>query len=190
MIQTVPIPQDALVDLIRQRRTTHNFTPTLIDDSVINEALATAVWAPNHKFTQPWRFVLPGEKTQQAICQLNAKLVAASKGERAAQVKLERWQAMPNWLVISQVIANDELIYKEDYAACACLVQNLSLLLWNQGVGLKWSTGDVIRHPEFYELLGINPAEEEVVGLFWYGEPASEPSVKREPAEGFTRRLP
>ena len=56
---------------------------------------------PNHKRTEPWRFHLLGPKTVRRVCELNAELVAAAKGEAAGAKKLTRWLAMPGWLVVT-----------------------------------------------------------------------------------------
>jgi hypothetical protein len=55
-------------------------------------------------------------------------------------------------------------------------------------VGTKWGTGPVTRDPEFFRLVGVDPAERFTVGLFWYGYPAATPAALRGPAE--VRLLP
>ena len=74
---------------------------------------------------------------------------------------------------------------EEDYAACACAVQNLMLYLWQAGIGVKWTTGQVTRDPRLYEILGVDGDMERVTGLFWYGYPADRGSgrKRREPGE-------
>jgi hypothetical protein len=57
-------------------------------------------------------------------------------------------------------------------------------------VGVKWSTGSVTRHPDFQRLLGIDPGQESIVGLLWYGYPAKVPEQKRLGVEDILRRLP
>ena len=56
---------------------------------------------------------------------------------------------------------------------------------------MKWGTGPVTQHPEFFELIGLDPAQERVVGLFWYGYPDEVPVMKpRKPVEEVVRYLP
>ena len=45
-----------LDDAIRQRRSHKVFTGAPVADATIAELLELAVWAPNHKYTEPWRF--------------------------------------------------------------------------------------------------------------------------------------
>lgn len=145
------------------------------------EALELARWAPNHHLTEPWRFYLLGEVTKSAIVTLNRELVAARKGEAAAEAKAQSWQAVPGWLVVTRTRADAELQAWEDYAACACAIHNMALYLWSCGIGMKWTTGEVTREPRFYEALGIDPAAETVVGLIWYGYPDEAPRTRRRP---------
>lgn len=182
--------QSDIESLITGRRTIHNFRSEAVPVNVLLAGLQAACWAPNHHLTEPWHFYLPGPETREAICQLNAELAAASKGEKAGQKKLERWRDMPGWLVITSARSTDPVRDQENYAACCCVVQNLYLYLWEQGVGMKWSTGEVTRDPRFFELLGADIGQEQVVGLFWYGYPDDVPRQSRRPATENLTELP
>lgn len=50
----------AINTLMRQRRSLYQqqYADTTIDDSIIEEILENANWAPTHKMTEPWRFVV------------------------------------------------------------------------------------------------------------------------------------
>jgi nitroreductase len=172
-----------LAELIKARRTINDFivgkTP---DKAFIIEALEHAVWAPNHYQTEPWHFYLLGNKSKEKICRLNTEIVKQGKGEEAAEKKYKRWMDVPGWLVITSKTSKNGLRDKEDYAACCCVAQNLMLLLWDKGIGVKWTTGAVTRHDEFYEILNISPEEEMIVGLFWYGYPEEVPVMTKKPA--------
>ena len=183
-------PAQTVADVIRQRRTIHSFRPESPPRQIVLDAIESARWAPNHKHTEPWMFHLLGPETVDAIVALNAELAAKKKGPKAAEAKRRRWSEVPGWLAVTCAQSDDALRSEEDYAACCCAVQNLSLVLWSQGIGLKWSTGDVVRHNEFYRLLGIDPAERRVVGLFWYGYPEQIPEQKRKPVEEIIHELP
>src|SRR5688572_6507859 len=160
---------DDLAQLIRARRTIDAFRPEPPPEGALRAAIETAVWAPNHKLTQPWRFHLLGPETVSKVIELNASLVVASKGERAAEEKRRRWREVPGWFSVTCPRSSDPVRSEEDYAACCCAVQNLALLLWSQGLGMKWTTGEVTRRQEFCELLGVSVETSRVVGLFWYG---------------------
>ena len=170
-------------EVIRARRTIHNFTPTLPPEDAILEAIDSARWAPNHRLTHPWKFYVVGPSTAAAISELNAQLVTEERGENAGQLKLQRWLSMPAWLVVTCRKSDDKQRFMEDYAATACAIQNLLLDLWSQGIGSKWGTGSVTRHPDFYKAIGADPDIEMVVGMFWYGYPAETRVTQRLPVE-------
>ena len=75
-------------------------------------------------------------------------------------------------------------------AACCCAAQNLALALWTHGIGVKWSTGDVTRSDEFFRLLGLEPDERKVVGLFSYGYPQTVPQSRRQPLAAVLSECP
>lgn len=176
---------------IRNRRSIQNFVPGKTPSSVdIEDAIAHAVWAPNHRLTEPWRFHIIGPETADRICLLNAELVRAAKGDRAADSKLQRWREMPGWLLLTCAKSDDTVRFLEDYAACCCAAQNLQLYLWELGIGMKWNTGEVIRNAAFFDLVGLDATREHVVGLFWYGYPASVPEGRRAAVKDKLRWLP
>ena len=181
---------DRFAAVLRERRTIGAFRPEKPADELIRAALELACWAPNHRKTEPWRFTLLGPQTVERIVALNAELVAQKKGAAEAEKKKKQWGAVPGWLVVTCTRSADELQSEEDYAACCCAIQNLALSLWSRGIGTKWSTGDVTRQPKFLELVGVDPQQERMVGLVWYGYPTSIPEQTRRPLADVLRELP
>ena len=179
----------AILRAVRQRRTVHDFEQRPVPPAIVDEALEAARWAPNHHRTEPWRFYLLGEKAQQAIADRNAEIVAAARGERVAEVKRRRWLEMPGWLVMTVSRSDETLRAQEDYAACCCAAQNLMLALWAAGIGMKWTTGAVVRTSAFARIVGFDERAERVVGLFWYGYPATVTEQQRRPVESFLTRV-
>lgn len=181
---------EAVANAIRQRRTIEKFQSADPPRKVVLRAIELACWAPNHKHTEPWRFHLLGPETASLLVELNTRLVRDAKGEEAAVRKHQRWSMIPGWLVVSCAISDDSLRSEEDYAACCCAAQNLSLYLWSCGIGTKWSTGPVTRCEEFFQLLGLGPRERRIVGLFAYGFPESVPQSRRQPIDTVIDELP
>jgi len=173
--------------ILRTRRTINSFLPTLSDDweSTLEKAIQSAIHAPNHKRTEPWRFHLLGPETIQKVCELNASIVAEKKGEKAGKQKLDRWLQMPGWLVVTCKTDNTSDnnnnmddptgIGREDYAACCCAVQNLCLSLHNSGMGTKWTTGPINFDSRFNDIVGLKEDNEYVVGTIWFGTPETKP---------------
>ncbi len=185
----LPTP-DAVTELIRSRRTIHLFAPEPPPEDVILCGLDLARWAPNHRLTEPWRFLLLGPETAAAVVALNAEVVTEAQGTAAGEAKRVRWAAVPGWLVVTCRTSDDPVRAREDYAACCCAVHNFQLYLWSAGLGVKWTTGAVTRTPQFYDLLGLDAERETVVGLLWYGVPAVVPETQRKPLDAVLTRLP
>jgi nitroreductase len=183
------IPFD-VTELLRGRRTIHDFTTEEPPRELIEQALDLARWAPNHHLSQPWHFYWVGPETREAIARLNADIVAEGKGAEAGEEKYQRWRNIPGWLVVTCENSDDEMRGREDYAATCCAIHNLSLFLWSQGVGVKWTTGKVTKSPEFYDLLWVDATVETVVGLVWYGYAAEIPVMARKDMSESLIKLP
>ncbi|MEO0974777.1 MAG: nitroreductase [Pseudomonadota bacterium] len=179
-----------LMDVLAGRRTINLFDDRPAPEAILLDAIDAARWAPNHRLTQPWRFHLFGSQTRAKIIERDIELAVAKNGEAAAPRRRERLQAVPGWFAVTSARCGDDLVDRENYAASACAVQNLCLYLWAKGVGVKWTTGAVTRDARFFEVLGIDPLQYQVVGMFWYGYPAHVPEQKRLPCEEIIARLP
>ena len=184
------INSSKLIELISGRRTIHVFKEGMRPLEKLKEAIDLARWAPNHHVTEPWHFYLLGDETVNAVIELNTGITREEKGDNAADAKERRWRKMPGWFVMTSPKSDDPIRNQEDYAACCCALQNLMLMLWNEDVGVKWSTGKIICDKRFYDLLWINPELETVVGLFWYGYAEEIPKMTRKPCVQFTTELP
>ena len=155
-------------EALRTRRTVHNFDNSRdVPDEVLHRAIEAATYAPNHKMTEPWLFRRLGTDAIAAIASLNAASIADP--EKAAK-KAKRWAEIRNWLVVtSRITPGDELLTREDYAATCCAVQNLQLSFAADGIGTKWTSGDIQRTPEFERICGVDGDAECVCGVIWYG---------------------
>lgn len=185
-------------EAILSRRTVQRYTTEPIPEGCVERALECAIRAPNHKLTNPWRFTRVGPETRQKIVDLGVRIKqekARSKGTELSDEKVDKIRAKlgnsPEVLVVSQVLDDDDFRRREDYASVACAIQNLMLCLWDEGVGSKWATGGVTRHPETYEITGIDPEKQEIVGFVWIGHSSRELfETPRQPLEEVYRELP
>ncbi|MBX2821870.1 MAG: nitroreductase [Rhodothermaceae bacterium] len=177
-------------EVIISRRTIHKFKPDAPPREVLYEAIDLARWAPNHKLTEPWTFYILGKTTISRIAHLNADRLVEKKGQAAADKKRARWLSMPAAIAVSFKKCGDDFREKEDYAATCCAAQNMMLFLWSKGIGMKWSTSGVITDPAFHEIIGADPACDEVIGLFWCGYPEDIPQKDRIPSDQLIKELP
>ena len=172
-------------DVVTSRRTIYDFKRQVPDRELLIRSMDAARWAPNHKHTHPWRFYLLGEMATRKIVSRYREIVTERRGEETARIKSARWDSVPTWFVVTSERSENAVLERENYGACCCTVQNLALVLWSEGIGLKWSTGPVTQDPIFFDVTGIDPEAEMVVGLFGCGYPREIPAGKRPPFTGF-----
>lgn len=170
-----------LHELLTSRRTVHNFTTEPLPSGALLRALEAAVSAPNHRMTEPWRFVQMGPQTRRQL--LKRALELKSKPEAplsdAGRERLVAKILNPaELLVVAQALPTNPKFLEEDYAAIACALQNLMLSLWAEDVGSKWSTGGLTTDPKTYSLAGIDRASTRIVGFLWIGLAAAPPAPK------------
>jgi len=163
---------------IKKRRTIHIFSKKTVPKEVIERSIDAANQAPCHRKTFPWRFTSIGMNKRELLFQLQLSLKFGDKQIDDFNYKKIKDKILnPSHLLIATQICSDNQVQKlEDYAACACAIQNLSLSLVGDGVGSKWSTGKITSDPNTYQIAEINPIQEEIIGFIWIGygkEPSS-----------------
>ncbi len=168
-----------LAERIRSRRTTKLFLKQPVDHKLILDAIEVARWAPNHHLTEPWHFHLLGPAKIAECVQLTRTVVTELKGAKLGEFKAEAHAAIPGWLVVTCKTSGEALQQREDYASCACAVQNLMLYLSEAGVATKWATGAITRDARFFDLLQLSEQDVMVVGIIWYGYAKITPQQKR-----------
>jgi len=177
-------------EVLKGRRTINLFLHTPVPRQLVLDAIEIATWAPNHHVTEPWRFLLMGEETVARTIDLVREIVTVNKGPELAEFKAKSWAEKPGWVTVTCRRSENALCEREDYAACSAAVQNFMLYLWKAGVGSKWTSGAITRDPRFFEILGVDPDKEFVVGMLWYGYPKVTPQQSRQPVEAVVEELP
>ena len=175
---------------IQKRRTIHIFSKKSVPNEVVEKSIGAANQAPCHKSTFPWRFTNIGIKKRELLYQLQITLKFGDKPtDKSTLRKIKEKMLNPSHLLIATQICTDNQVQKlEDYAACACAIQNLSLSLVADNVGCKWSTGKIITDPNTYKIVAISPSEEEIIGFIWIGYGVEPPLIKRPPISTIYRK--
>ena len=168
---------------IIERRTVREFKSDPIPMETLLELLNTSIWAPNHGFREPWRFILyyeDGRKTFiEAMTNAYQKTPYASlvKDEEKEKLKKQTYDYLMNTPAQLVVIMHEDPRQKqweEDFADMAALIQNIQLAAWEQGIGVVWKTNNYIYEPSFYEAIGVKPGEK-VVAVLYLGYPETIP---------------
>ena len=178
-------------EAIKKRRTIHIFSKKSVPSEVVEKSIDAANQAPCHRKTFPWRFTRIGIKKRELLYQLQLTLKFGGEPTNDSNLKKVREKMLnPSHLLIASQLCTENLVQKhEDYAACACAIQNLSLSLVEHDVGCKWSTGKITTAPETYRIAKINPIEEEIIGFIWIGYGTIPPLIKRPVPSSIYREL-
>jgi len=178
-----------VMEAIRTRRTIFKFRPEPVSKETIERFFDAGIWAPNHHLTEPWRFIVLGEKTREILAQRYGEIQeskAADGADDATKQALReagyaKFMSKPTIVAVSCSKDGDETRNLEDYAAACCAMQNVALAAWAEGVGMQWSTGPITLEPATCDLLGVNAETEYIIGFFYTGYPEEVPSPRRRP---------
>jgi nitroreductase len=179
-------------DLIRHRRSIfpRDYTGEKVDDAIVRQILENAIWAPTHKVTQPWRFmVFSGEGLKklgefQGECY---KQVSTAKG-KFEQDKYEGLMTKPmqSSHIISVGMKRDEkksVPELEEIGAVYCAVENMYLTATAYGLGAYLSTGGITFYEEAKPFFNLG-VEDKLLGFFHIGNTKySPPDSKRKGVE-------
>lgn len=160
-----------------------------VDDTIIEEMLENANWAPTHKLTQPWRFIVYTGEGLKKFADYQAdlyKMRAEKNGTPFLEATYTKFKESP--LKASHVIAilmkrteGSGIPVMEEIAAVSMAVQNMYLTASAHGLAAYWGTGGPTFWPEAREDFGLE-GEDMLMGFFYVAKPGIEswPEGKRD----------
>ena len=172
---------------IRSRYSVKHFSDRTVARDAIEALLELAVQAPNHRMTEPWRFLVVGVEGKRALSRVLGRRKSAKltdpEAARLVREKVERnTLALPAMIVVAMQQSDNPEVREEDFAASWMAIQNIALAAVERGLGTHIKTGAVMDDPELREAWRI-PADQRVIAMLELGEPAGEArNTEREPA--------
>ena len=187
----VEIPASAVgvYDAIFRRRNVKEFSGDPVPRETLERLFAAAIWAPNHRLTEPTRFfAIPHDSPMRkriADAAWQAAYDEASnpnpeRKRRSADEKRDRVLHAPAMVYVYSLDGTTEEITRENYATACCAVQNMALAAVAEGLCLDWSTGGLTRIPGLAAMLGADEAWT-MVGVVRIGAAAALPTAERTP---------
>ena len=171
------------------RRTIKRFKDEAVDLEEIIELLEVAKWAPNHKLTEPWRFIAFEGSGKDRFVEAFWKTERDAKGELSelSKRKGEYYRNIPLHLVVVMPEDPRQRTWDEDYGAVSAMIQNFQLAAWSRDIGMVWRTNDYIYDPVFREAIGVKRGEKIVATLMiGYAEHIPEPKERTSIREKLT----
>ncbi len=187
---------EQLNELIRNRRSIfpQDYTGEKVDDDIVTKIIDNARWAPTHRMTEPWRFVVFTGEGIKALAKVQSDLykTVASRNGTFKEDTYAKLQSKP--LLSSHIIAilmlRDErqsVPEIEETGAAFCALQNMYLTACGYGLGCYLSTGGITYFEEAKEYFGLGP-DDRLIGFFHIGIPKrTYPPGRRKPIEEISR---
>jgi nitroreductase len=177
-LQTYP----EMIDAIRSRRSIGKCTDVVPDRALIEQLLEAATWAPNHKQTEPWRFVvLTGsarEDLGDAMGRAAAKGIEDSDAAQAAYDKALKKPLRAPYVIAVYAVPDPIVPVVEEVAATAAAVQNMLLAAHALGLAAMWRTGALVFSDEVRAFLDM-PENAEMLGTVYVGYANMAPPVRQ-----------
>ncbi len=192
MTMTTILNPEQLNELIQQRRSVfpQDYTGERINDEIVRQVLENARWAPTHKLTEPWRFLVFTGDGIKALVKFQSSLYKTVTEKNGTFRESSYQKLLTKPLLSSHIIAilmmRDErrsIPEIEEAGAVYCAIQNMYLTANAYGLGCYLSTGGVTYFEEAKEFFGLEK-EDRIIGFFHLGMPKKAyPTGKRKPLQ-------
>ncbi len=166
--------------------------PDPIPRALIEQLLDAAVWAPNHRLTEPWQFFVLEGAAKRRFAEIRREFRRSQLPNPEApevQAALDKvYQSAvetPILIAVTSHLADDPETREEDVWATYGAAYAFMLGAWAYGVGTYFRTGALRDALGLRELLGL-PDNRRIIGVIYVGYPAEVPQRKRSPASAKT----
>ena len=180
---------------IRDRRSIKRFADKSVTREQVEQVLDSAVHAPNHRLTNPWRFYVLGPVSRAAyglvLGNRKANKIPDPASAQAMRDNVSNeHRALPAMIAVAVVKSESAEQQEEDYAATMMAIQNLNLAAHEIGLGTALRTGAVMNDPAARAAAGVGE-NERIVAIVNLGVPADVPPAKaRQAAKDVTTWMP
>ncbi|AUC14941.1 hypothetical protein BTO06_07235 [Tenacibaculum sp. SZ-18] len=179
---------EELSQLIKERKTTYayDFSEQKISKETIEAVVSNALWAPTHKLTQPWRFVVLEGQHKHELGQYMADYYRKRYTEE--EFSNERYETTKSYAKNATLLAlvfqpskRAQLPEWEEIAAISCAIQNMWLSCTAIKLGCYWDTAEATM--EYGKCIRLEEGER-FLGIFFMGH------LKADIESGNRRRKP
>jgi len=183
-------------ETIQNRRSVFQaqYSVEFVDENIVNQILENANWAPTHKMTEPWRFVVFTGDGLKKLGEFQAELYkrirtldGTFKEDKYNDFRIKPLQSSH---VIAVGMKRDErkaIAEIEEIGAVYCAIENMYLTASAYGIGSYLSTGGITYFEEAKEFFGLGK-DDKLLGFFHLGIPKGPlPAGRRKPVSEKTQ---
>ncbi len=188
---TVPETGVSVYEALYRRRMAWDFKDQAVPRDALDRMLETAIWAPNHRLTEPWRFFIleKGSEALERVAGLAHDFALQRSGNaQRAEATRDSLLKTPVIIYMYSTPGRDDEGTRENYAAVCCAAHNIALAGVAEGLAVTWETGGPTRHPDLANSLGAED-DWELATMLSIGYPAEDPPSQRTPVSNFVRWL-
>lgn len=174
---------DQVLAAIKSRRSIYpkDFTGKIIGKETIEKILEAGNWAPTHKLTQPWRFVVVCSLGKLELTNLTIKVcrerLPADKAEKVVakleRKKVETLDKISHYIAVCMKRCDkpDSIPEWEEMCAVAAAAQNMLLAASSLGVAGYWTSWQEAARtsPEMKKFLGLQGEGDICLGFLVLG---------------------
>lgn len=184
-------------EAIENRRTYRKFLDEKVPSKLMSTILESAKWSPNHRKTEPWRFISISKSSKKRILISDAVKKLSIETSKNPNPKTKLNSAEKSKL---EILESPELIYafslpgdsneitQENYASTCISIQNMALVSYFFDISISWSTGKPTKISNLNKILKV-PNEWNIVGALYIGfseKPMNQIKVSRENHSEYT----
>ena len=144
----VPASSVSVYDAIYRRRNVKEFARDPVLRETLERLFSAAVWAPNHRLTNPTRFFVVQHDSPMRTRIAEAAWQSTYDGvvnpnpeqkRRSADAARDRVLNGPAMMYVYSLDGANEEVTRENYATSCCAIQNLALAAVAEGLRIDWS---------------------------------------------------
>ena len=162
-----------ITQLIETRRShfPKEFNGQIADNNLITQMISNAHWAPSHKLTLPWHFIVFEQPKIDALA-MKIMDIQLTSNPNFPQEKIDKIKLLPSQLshAIAICLKPSKMVpLWEEYCAVGAAVQNMYLTLDTiPDFGGYWTSGNGTNTQEMKEYLELSENDEHL-GFFFVG---------------------
>jgi nitroreductase len=160
------------LQVIARRRSVGVVARAAVERGLIETVLRAGAAAPNHKNTEPWRFVVLEDGARRTLGEAHARAAArVAAGPIDHDREVGRFERAPVVIVcICATDPTDSVRAREDRDAVCAGVENMLLAAEALGLAAMWRTGAIAQEDEVRSELGLDE-DAEIVAFVYLGWP-------------------